>query len=71
MVDLVFQVSNDDAIKTSRDLAKNEALLAGVSSGAVVYAAIQLARLPENAGKTIVVLLPDTGRVFIYRSLRI
>ena len=61
MVDEIIQVEGDDAIRTSRELAQKEGLLVGISSGAAVYAAVQLARLPENEGKTIVALLPDTG----------
>lgn len=67
VVDEIIQVEGDDAIRTSRELAQKEGLLVGISSGAAVYAALQLARLPENEGKTIVVLLPDTGgEVFVY-----
>lgn len=61
VVDEIIQVEGDDAIRTSRELAQKEGLLVGISSGAAVYAAMQLARLPENEGKTIVALLPDTG----------
>ena len=61
VVDRVVTVSNDDAIRTSRKLAKVEGLLVGISSGAAAYAALQLAKEPENAGKTIVAILPDTG----------
>ena len=61
VIDEVLQVSNDDAIRTGRELAKYEGLLVGISSGAAVAAATRLARLPENEGKTIVVLLPDNG----------
>ena len=61
VVDEIIQVEGDDAIRTSRELAQKEGLLVGISSGAAVYAAVQLARLPENEGKTIVALLPDTG----------
>lgn len=64
-VDQIMQVSNDDAIRTSRELAQTEGLLVGISSGAAVYAALQLAELPENAGKTIVALLPDTGERYL------
>lgn len=64
-VDEIMQVSNDDAIRTSRELAQTEGLLVGISSGAAVYAALQLAELPENAGKTIVALLPDTGERYL------
>ncbi|WP_455497882.1 cysteine synthase A [Coprobacter sp.] len=65
VVDQVIPVQNDDAIRTSRELAKKEGLLVGISSGAAVYAATELAKLPENAGKTIVVLLPDTGERYL------
>ena len=60
-----LQVSNDDAIRTGRELAKYEGLLVGISSGAAVSAATQLAQLPENEGKNIVVLLPDTGERYL------
>ena len=59
--DEIFKVENEDAFKTGRDLAAEEAILAGISSGAALYAAIQLAKREENKGKTIVVLLPDNG----------
>lgn len=65
VVDEVFDVENDDAIRTSRELAKYEGLLVGISSGAAVYAATEIARRPENAGKRIVVLLPDTGERYL------
>lgn len=65
VVDRVVPVSNDDAILTSRRLAKEEGLLVGISSGAAVFAAVELAKLPENEGKTIVVLLPDTGERYL------
>ena len=65
VVDEVLQVSNDDAIRTGRELAKFEGLLAGISSGAAVAAAARLAKLTENEGKTIVVLLPDTGERYL------
>ena len=65
VVDEIIRVENDDAIRTSRELASSEGLLVGISSGAAVYAALQLAKLPENAGKTIVVLLPDTGERYL------
>lgn len=65
VVDEVMQVPGDKAILTSRELAKNEGLLVGISSGAAVYAATQLALLPENKGKLIVALLPDTGERYL------
>jgi len=65
VVDQVLQVSNDNAILTSRQLAQQEGLLVGISSGAVAYAATQLALRPENKGKNIVALLPDTGERYL------
>lgn len=65
VVDEVLQVTNDDAIRTGRELAQREGLLVGISSGAAVSAATRLARLPENEGKTIVALLPDTGERYL------
>ena len=65
VVDKILQVTNDDAIRTSRELAGEEGLLVGISSGAAVYAAVELAKLPENEGKTIVALLPDTGERYL------
>ena len=65
VVDQIVQVANDDAIRTSRELAKLEGLLVGISSGATVYAATQLALDPANAGKTIIALLPDTGERYL------
>ena len=65
VVDHVLTVTNDDAIRTSRKLASIEGLLIGISSGAAAYAALQLAKKEENAGKTIVVILPDTGERYL------
>lgn len=65
VVNEVLQVSNDDAIRMGRELAKFEGLLVGISSGAAVAAASRLAKQPENEGKTIVVLLPDTGERYL------
>jgi len=59
--DEIIAVTSDDAIRTSRELAKTEGLLVGISSGAVVYAALELSKRPENKGKNIVVILADTG----------
>ncbi|MDP1508957.1 cysteine synthase A [Paenibacillus sp. CMAA1739] len=68
-VDEVFKVKNEDAYETARLLAKTEGLLVGISSGAAVYAATQIAKLPENRGKTIVVILPDTGERYLSTPL--
>lgn len=59
--DEIFTVENDDAFATGKLLAKKEGILVGISSGAALYGAIELAKRPENKGKTIVALLPDTG----------
>lgn len=69
VVDRVMMVSGDDAMRTSRELARIEGLLVGISSGAAVHAATQLAAMPENAGKNIVVLLPDTGERYLSTQL--
>ena len=65
VVDEIITVDNDDAIRTSRELSKTEGLLVGISSGAATFAATQLALRPENKGKNIVVLLPDTGERYL------
>lgn len=65
IVDEVFDVENDDAILTGRQLAQQEGLLVGISSGAAAFAAAEVARRPENKGKRIVVLLPDTGERYL------
>ena len=65
VIDEVFDVDNDDAIRTGRLLAQQEGLLVGISSGAAVFAAIQIAKRPENKDKKIVVLLPDTGERYL------
>ncbi len=65
VVDEIIQVKNDEAILTSRILAREEGLLVGISSGAAVFAATELAKRPENKGKNIVVLLPDTGERYL------
>ncbi|MCR5111559.1 MAG: cysteine synthase A [Ruminococcus sp.] len=63
--DEIITVSNEDAFETGRNIARNEGVLVGISSGAAVWAAIQLAKRPENKGKTIVALLPDTGERYL------
>ncbi len=65
IIDEIIQVSNDDAVETARQLAMKEGILAGISSGAAMWAAVQLSQRPENRGKTIVVILPDTGERYI------
>ena len=65
LVDEVLPVENDDAIRTGRQLAQQEGLLVGISSGAAAFAAVQVAARPENEGKNIVVLLPDTGERYL------
>ena len=65
VVDEIFQVTNDQAILTARQLAREEGMLVGISCGAAAYAATQVALRPENKGKTIVVLLPDTGERYL------
>ena len=57
----MIRVTNEDALRTGAELGKREGILCGISSGAAVYAAVQAAKRPENEGKTIVVLLPDSG----------
>lgn len=63
--DEIITVENDDAFATGRTLAKNEGVLVGISSGAAVWAATELAKRPENKGKVIVALLPDTGERYL------
>ena len=65
LVDEIVQVANDDAGKTARRLAKEEGILAGISSGAATWAALRVAHRPENEGKLIVVVLPDTGERYL------
>jgi cysteine synthase len=65
LIDEVIQVANEDAIQTARDLAKKEGILAGISAGANVWAALEVAKRPENKGKTIVTFICDTGERYI------
>jgi cysteine synthase A len=65
IIDEIIQVENNDAFVTGRDLARTEGLIVGISSGAATYAALQLALRPENKGKNIVVILPDTGERYL------
>lgn len=69
VVDQIIRVKDDEAIRTSRELSQQEGLLVGISAGAATYAAAQLAQRPENAGKKIVVLLPDTGERYLSTEL--
>jgi cysteine synthase len=69
LVDEIFKVTDDDAIQTARQLALKEGMLVGISSGAAVYAALEIAKRPENKGKLIVAILPDTGERYLSTSL--
>ena len=69
VVDEVVAVADADAFQASRDLAKTEGVLVGISSGAALHAAAEMALRPENAGKRVVVLLPDTGERYLSTDL--
>jgi len=65
LYDEIIKVENEDAFRTGREIARAEGILVGISSGAAVYAAVEVAKRPENAGKTIVAILPDTGERYL------
>ncbi len=65
LVDEIFKVTDDQALQTAKQLAQKEGMLVGISSGAATYAAIEIAKRPENKGKLIVVILPDTGERYL------
>jgi cysteine synthase A len=69
LIDEIIQVTNEDAFATSQRLAKEEGMLCGISSGAALWAALKVSRRPENRGKLIVVVLPDTGERYLSTPL--
>ncbi len=69
LVDEIFKVEYEDAVATARRLAREEGILVGISSGAAAFAGIQVAARPENKGKLIVVILPDTGERYLSTEL--
>jgi cysteine synthase A len=69
ILDEVIQVTNDDAFSTARSIAKEEGILCGISSGAAMWAALQVAKRTENSGKLIVVIFPDSGERYISTPL--
>jgi len=69
LVDEIIKVEYEDAVKTARSLAREEGILVGISSGAAAWAGLQVAARPENRGKQIVVILPDTGERYLSTEL--
>lgn len=69
LVDEIFKVNNEEAFTTSRALAREEGLLVGISAGAATFAALKIAQRPQNTGKLIVIILPDTGERYLSSSL--
>jgi cysteine synthase A len=69
IIDEIVRVTNEDAFSTAKKLARTEGILAGISAGAALYAAMKIAARPENAGKLIVVLLPDSGERYLSTQL--
>ena len=65
LIDEVFQVSNQDSVKTSREMMKIEGIMGGISSGAAAYAALEIAKRPENKGKVIIFILPSCGERYL------
>ena len=69
LIDEIIPVGNDEAIETTRRLAREEGIVCGISSGAALWAALQVARRPENQGRLIVVIFPDTGERYLSTAL--
>ena len=69
VIDEIFQVTNDQAMETAKLLASKEGILAGISAGAAMYAAAEISKRPENKGKTIIVIIPDTGERYLSTEL--
>ena len=69
VIDEVVTVADEDALETSRQLARREGLMCGISSGAAAWAALQIAKRPENRGKLVVVVLPDLGERYLSTKL--